>query len=156
MSIATAVKSYLEERAIDYSLVPHPHTLSSMDTAASAHVPGDQLAKAVIVAADGTHLMVVVPSDYHVHLGLLHGHLGRQVGLVTEDELAGLFPDCERGAIPSLGQAYGLKTLLDRKLLDETEVYFESGDHRSLVKVSGGSFRALMADADLVDVGAHI
>ena len=156
MSVSATVKSHLDERSIDYSLVPHPHTLSSMDTAASAHVPGDRLAKAVIVSHDGTYLMVVVPSDYHVHLGQLHRHLGGQVGLATEEELSGLFPDCERGAIPSIGAAYGLRTLLDRKLLGEPEVYFESGDHESLIKISGDTFQALMVDAEPVDVGTHI
>jgi Ala-tRNA(Pro) deacylase len=156
MSVSATVKSYLDERSIGYSLVPHPHTLSSMDTAASAHVPGDRLAKAVIVNNDGTYLMVVVPSDYHVHLSQLHHHLGGAVGLATEDELAGLFPDCERGAIPPVGAAFGLRTLLDRKLLSEPEVYFESGDHASLIKVGGDTFQSLMTDAELVDVGAHI
>lgn len=156
MSVAAKMKSYLDERSIDYSLIPHPHTRSSMDTAASAHVPGDWLAKAVIVHHEDACLMVVVPSDYHVHLGLLHHHLGGEVGLATESELADLFPDCEVGAIPPVGPAYGLRTLLDTKLRDAPEVYFEAGDHESLVKVSGETFRSLMADVDTVDLAKHI
>ncbi len=156
MSIATTLRTYLEGRAITYALVPHPHTGSSMDTAAAAHVPGDRLAKAVIVQSQGEPLMVVVPSDYHVHLGLLHRHLGGEVGLATEQELAALFPDCEPGAIPVIGQAYGMRTLLDSTLLEEPEVYLEAGDHETLVRVAGDDFRALMEDAEPVDVGQHI
>jgi len=156
MSISAAVKSYLDQRSIEYATVPHPHTLSSMDTAASAHVPGDRLAKAVIVNHEDAHLMVVVPSDYHVHLGLLHRHLRTEVGLATEREVSGLFPDCELGAIPPIGAAYGLRTLVDSRLRKEPEVYFESGDHESLIKVSAETFRTLMADADSVDMAEHI
>ena len=156
MSIATTLRTYLEGRAISYALVPHPHTGSSMDTAASAHVPGDRLAKAVIVQSQGEPLMVVVPSDYHVHLGLLHRHLGSEVGLATEAELATLFPDCEPGAIPVIGQAYGIRTLLDSTLLEEPELYLEAGDHETLVRLVGDDFRALMEDAEPVDVGQHI
>ncbi len=156
MSIATTLRTYLEGRAITYALVPHPHTGSSMDTAASAHVPGDRLAKAVIVQSQGEPLMVVVPSDYHVHLGLLHRHLGSEVGLATEAELAALFPDCEPGAIPVIGQAYGIRTLLDSTLLEEPELYLEAGDHETLVRVVGEDFRTLMEDAEPVDVGQHI
>ncbi len=156
MSIAPTLQSYLDGRAVEYTLVPHDHTLSSMDTAAAAHIPGDRLAKAVIVNRQGEHLMVVVPSDYHVHLGRLHRHLGAEVGLATEAELAGLFPDCERGAIPPVGGAYGITTLVENRLRDQPEIYFESGDHASLVRVSGDDFRALTADADPVDVAVHI
>jgi Ala-tRNA(Pro) deacylase len=156
MSIATTLKTHLEGRSLPYSLVAHPHTGSSMDTAASAHVPGDRLAKAVILKSGDDPLMVVVPSDYHVHMGLLHRHLDEEVGLATEAELAALFPDCEPGAVPALGQAYGLRTLLDSTLLNEPEVYLEAGDHETLVRLTGEDFRALMEDAEQVDVGQHI
>jgi Ala-tRNA(Pro) deacylase len=36
------------------------------------------------------------------------------------------------------------------------EVYFESGDHEHLVKISGAGFADLMRAAELVDVGRHI
>jgi Ala-tRNA(Pro) deacylase len=49
-----------------------------------------------------------------------------------------------------------LRTLLDTKLRDAPEVYFEAGDHESLVKVSGETFRSLMADADTLDLAEHI
>jgi Ala-tRNA(Pro) deacylase len=127
-----------------------------MVTAAAAHVSGGQLAKAVIVKDDETYFMVVVPSDYHVHLGRLHQHLGREVGLATEQELVRLFPDCDEGAAPPLGAAYGLPTLVDTSLLEQQQVYFESGDHESLVKLSGEQFRALLAGAERVNVGQHV
>jgi len=156
MSIATTLRSYLDGLGVTYTLVPHTHTGSSMDTAASAHVPGDRLAKAVIVKSEDEPLMVVVPSDYHVHLGLLHRYLGHEVGLATEAELAALFPDCEPGAAPAIGQAYGIRTLLDSTLLNESEVYLEGGDHETLVRLTGEEFRALMDEAEAVDVGQHI
>jgi Ala-tRNA(Pro) deacylase len=156
MAIAEKLKAHLEASSIDYELIPHPHSESSMVTAASAHVPGDRLAKAVIVKDEDAYLMVVVPSDYHVHLGTLHRKLGREVGLATEPELVTLFPDCDEGAAPPVGAAYGLKTLVDQTLLEQPEVYFESGDHEHLVKVSGAQFKALQRDAEAVDVGQHI
>ncbi len=39
MSIARTLANYLDEHLIQYDLISHPHTQSSMDTAASAHVP---------------------------------------------------------------------------------------------------------------------
>ncbi|MEW7972294.1 MAG: YbaK/EbsC family protein [Candidatus Thiodiazotropha endolucinida] len=155
MSVSNTVRSYLEGQDIPYELIAHKHTQSSMESAGAAHVESDHLAKAVIVKEGDEYMMVVVPCDYHVHLGKLHRLLDREVGLATENELIQLFPDCERGAIPPLGTAYKLITLVDRTLLDQPEVYFESGDHEHLIKVSGEQFAHLLGDAEPVDISRH-
>jgi Ala-tRNA(Pro) deacylase len=156
MAIANKLEAHLKGHSIDYELIPHPHTESSMVTAAAARVPGDRLAKAVIVKDGDDYLMVVVPSDYHVHLGALHRKLGRDVGLATEPELVSLFPDCDEGAVPPVGEAYGLKSMIDKSLLELPEVYFEAGDHEHLVKMTGPNFQALHVDADAVEVARHV
>jgi Ala-tRNA(Pro) deacylase len=100
--------------------------------------------------------MVVVPSDYHVSLGALHRKLGRDVGLATEAELAGLFPDCAEGAAPPVGGAYGIKSMVDMALLGQPEIFFEAGDHEHLIRVSAPHFAALQADAETVEIARHI
>jgi Ala-tRNA(Pro) deacylase len=156
MSVSATLESHLKEQCIDYSLVRHPHTGSSMDTAQAAHVPGDALAKGVVVHPEGRYLLAVVPSDYHVDLDLLRDYIGEPVRLASEDELTSLFPDCEPGAVPPIGSAYELKTLVDRRLDDLSEVYFESGDHEHLIKITGDQFALLMDGAERVDVGRHL
>lgn len=156
MTIASKLKAHLQAHSIEYELLAHPHTESSMVTAAATHVPGDRLAKAVIVKDGDDYLMVVVPSDYHVSLGALHRKLGRNVGLATEPELVSLFPDCDPGAAPPVGAAYGLKAMVDVRLLEQPEVFFDAGDHEHLVKMSGPSFTTLQADAEAIEVAQHI
>lgn len=155
MSISNTVRSYIEGQSVPFEVISHHHTRSSIESADAAHVESEHLAKAVIVKEGEDYMMVVVPSDYHVHLGKLHQLLGRAVGLATESELTQLFPDCEQGAIPPLGTAYRLITLVDSSLLNQNEVYFESGDHEHLIKVSGEEFSHLLGDAELVDVSRH-
>ena len=152
MSISTTLKHYLEDRSTSYERVGHAHTQSSLQSAGAAHVANSQVAKAVIVKEEDEYMMVVLPADFHVHLGRLHHLLGRDVGLATEEELISLFPDCEGGAIPPLGAAYRLITFVDSSLLEQAEVYFESGDHEHLVKVTGKQFSELLGDAEAVDL----
>jgi Ala-tRNA(Pro) deacylase len=71
--------------------------------------------------------------------------LDRELELVDEDELANLFADCEAGAIPPIGLAYDVETFLDEALTSLANVYFESGDHEHLVRVSGGDFKHLLS-----------
>ncbi len=69
------------------------------------------------------------------------------LGLATEGEIADLFDDCDLGAVPPVGAAYGLSVVLDESLVDAPEVYFEGGDHTTLVHVAGDAFGTLMSDA---------
>ncbi|MEJ2456394.1 MAG: YbaK/EbsC family protein [Candidatus Thiodiazotropha sp.] len=155
MSISNTVRTFMEGRSIPYEVIAHRHTSSSMESAGAAHVDSDHLAKAVIVKEGDDYMMVVVPSDYRIHLGKLHRLLGREVGLATESELSQLFPDCEGGAIPPLGTAYRLITLVDTGLLKQPEVFFESGDHEHLIRVTGEGFSHLLGDAEPVNVSKH-
>jgi Ala-tRNA(Pro) deacylase len=159
MSIAKQLQAYLKQHEIKYHLITHPHTGSSMESAEQAHVPGDALAKGVLVstAKDGYRL-VVIPSDYHVDLESLYQRLNQEVMMATEAELAQCFPDCEVGAVPPLGAAYGIKTLWDpdSSLGKQDKIYFEAGDHVHLVQLSGRSFHELMASAERGEFSRHI
>ncbi len=77
MPIANKLEAHVKAHSIHYELIPHPHTESSMITAAAAQVRGDRLAKAVIVKDGDDYVMVVVPSNSRVHLGALHRKCGR-------------------------------------------------------------------------------
>jgi Ala-tRNA(Pro) deacylase len=147
MTMSSKLKRFLQEQQIEYDLEPHPHTEDSSHTAREAHVPGDRLAKAVLLIDDLGSLVAVVPATHRVLLGEVHLQLDRNLGLATESELTERFPDCDPGAIPPVGRAFGMDTVVETSLLDQPEVWFEAGDHESLVHVSGNQFRSLMADA---------
>ncbi len=146
MGIPPTLQKYLDEKGVHYEIMCHSHTGGSMETAQAAHIPGDQLVKGVILEDEQGYLMAMVPATYQVGLGKLHKHLNRQLGLATEPELTELFHDCEPGAVPPLGQAYGVAQIMDESLVDCGDVYFEAGNHTDVVHISGSDFRALMAD----------
>ena len=147
MAIALTLKRFLKEHRVTYDVVIHARTLTSMETAAEAHVPGDHLIKCVVIEDSDGYLMVALPSTHRLELGQLHRQLHRDLGLATESELAGLFKDCQVGAIPPIGAAYGIETIVDDSLLQKNDVYFEAGDHEELIHVSGKQFQDLVADA---------
>ncbi len=145
MAIAQTVEDFLAKHAIEYKLVAHPHTGSSHETAEAAHVSEDHIAKAVIVKESGNYAMVVVPANNWVEVEHLRKELNRDFHLAAEDELKALFPDCETGAVPPLGPAYGIETFLDQALTSLANVYFEAGDHEQLVHTGGDDFRTLLS-----------
>jgi Ala-tRNA(Pro) deacylase len=147
MTISATVKQYVEGRGIAYELTSHPVTGSSHESAEVAHVDAGHIAKAVILQDDWGTVMVVVPGDAWVKLSAVNGELDRGLKLAEEGDAARHFPDCDSGAIPPLGPAYGMETLLDEALASLAFVYFESGDHRNLLRVSGEGFLELLSGA---------
>ncbi len=145
MAIALHLKDYLAAQGIAYEVVTHPRATHMMGAAHKAHVPSDCVAKGVLLEDANGYVVAVVPASHHVDLGQLHRWLNRSLGLATEPELAGLFEDCELGAIPPVGAAYGLETIFDDSLGEKPDVYLEAGDHESLLHVKGEDFVRLMA-----------
>ena len=156
MSIAHTLHDYMVLQGVRYEVMTHPHTATSMETAAAAHVPGDELAKAVILEDDDGYVMAVVPATHHVRLGKLRGQLGRNLRLALERDFSAVFSDCEAGAIPPLGMAYGMPTLVDDSLSEQPDVYLEAGDHEGLIHLNGSAFQGLLATAQHGRFSSHI
>ncbi|MBW4947894.1 YbaK/EbsC family protein, partial [Klebsiella pneumoniae] len=106
---------------------------TSMETAAAAHIPGDRLAKTVLLEDDEGYVAAVLPTTYAVRLSDLWVKTGRHLVLAREVELRELFKDCDMGALPPVCMAYGMKTFLEERLAQQPEVYFEAGDHEALI-----------------------
>ena len=156
MPVAMTLRDYLKRWGIDYELVRHPHSNSSLETAEAAHVSGENLAKCVLTEDYQGYLMVVLPASHQVEFERLDEELDRRLSLASEDELGDIFSDCELGAIPPLGEAYGVDVALDNNLAACEDVYFEAGDHTELIHVSGESFRDLMAGAERGQFSCHL
>lgn len=144
MSMARTLQEYLAHKGIAYDILPHRHTDTSINSANSAHIPPDRLAKPVILEDENGYVMAVVPADRHVRIGRLNQVLHRHMGLATEAELPSLFADCDPGAVPPLGDAYGITTVVDESLDDCPDIYLEAGDHEDLIHLKGTAFRRLM------------
>lgn len=147
MAMAKTVESYLQQCRIPYTVMHHAPTHSSRETAQAAHVPAERLAKAVVLLDHGQYVMAVIPASRHLGVETLSQKLGRPLTLAAENRLAPVFKDCDLGAIPPLGPAYGMETIVDDELVDQPEIYFEAGDHEDLIRVDGKEFLALLKEA---------
>ncbi|MDA8365159.1 MAG: YbaK/EbsC family protein [Gammaproteobacteria bacterium] len=147
MSLTPTLRQYLADHHIAYEILGHQRTSSSLATANAAHVPAGMLAKSVVLEDDFGFLVAVIPANCHLALGQVRRLLDRRLGLASERSIAALFRDCEAGAVPAAGCAYGLDTVVDDSLVDQPEVYIEGGDHRELLHLSKDQFRRLFSAA---------
>lgn len=144
MSISITMQGYLEDNHIRYDAAKHARTGCSMMTAHASHVPGGALAKGVVLKWDDGYVLAVLPASRHVDLARMREIIGDKVRLASEEEASSLFPDCDEGAVPILGVPYRVCCVVDEQLRHAGDVYFEGGDHRTLVHVTGDEFSRLM------------
>lgn len=155
MTIASTVYSALDRCSIDYDILKHPRSATSSQTAETAHVTGEQVAKAVVLKDPYGYVLAVLPATFNLELDVVRKELHRRLELAGEDELESLFYDCEPGAVPPLGADYGLPTVVDDVLCEQTDIYFEGGDHQGLVHVSQTAFEQLVRDAEYFRFSSH-
>jgi Ala-tRNA(Pro) deacylase len=152
MSIAPTVIQALKFKGVDFTVVEHPHTATSIGSAHAAHVAEGLVAKAVLLKDPGGFLLAVVPASAHLDLERIGRALHRPLSLASEDDLTEAFYDCEPGAVPAVGEDYLIPTVVDERLRHMDEVFFEAGDHERLVHISADGFSRLMEDAEYLPI----
>jgi Ala-tRNA(Pro) deacylase len=155
MAIAPTFQKYLAAKHVEYDVIAHEPTKTSMRTAEKARVSGDRVAKAVVLRDEFGYVLAILPASHHLRLQDLRAQLGLDVGFATEREIEELFEDCAAGAIPPVGECYGLDTVVDDSIEEQPEVYMEGGDHATLVHMNHAQFASLMATARHGCFSAH-
>lgn len=139
------LKEFLDSHNIRYVTISHSRAFTAQETATSAHIPGKELAKTVMVKIDGKMAMAVLPASCKVDFDLLRKATGSgQAEIADEKEFKNLFPECEVGAMPPFGNLYGMDVFVARSLTEDEEIAFNAGSHRELVKMAYRDFERLV------------
>ena len=142
---AQKVAQYLDSQKVKYVLIKHSPAFTAQEIAATAHIPGKELAKTVMVKLDGDMAMAVLPASYRVDFKGLKKLTGaKKVELASENEFQRLFPQCEIGAMPPFGNLYEMKVFVANPLPEDDEIAFNAGSHAELMKLHYADFAKLV------------
>jgi prolyl-tRNA editing enzyme YbaK/EbsC (Cys-tRNA(Pro) deacylase) len=98
MAIPDKIQSYLEENVVSYRHKIHPVAYTSQEIAAADHIPGRELAKTVVLTADGRLVMAVLPADHVINMQALKKGIGsKSIALAPERQFIRHFPSCQAG-----------------------------------------------------------
>jgi Ala-tRNA(Pro) deacylase len=141
MRATSQIHEFLREAGVPYSLVAHREAFTAQEDAAATHVPGRNWAKVVACFVDGIPIEAVVPATRVVDLRrLLNLVGGDEIRLAEQAELPYLFPECEQGAMPSLGPLYQQQVYVDVTLAAEDEIIFNAGTHTEAIAMRWADF----------------
>ena len=147
MTIAPTLQRYMADRGIQYDLIPHEPAMTSLGTAHAGHIPKDCMAKGVMLSNGQDYMLAIMPASNHLRLSDLKSELGQELRLASEDEIVNVFRDCDRGAIPPVGSCYGIDVIIDDDMGRKQDIYFEGGDHATLVHMKRDDFSRLNPQA---------
>ena len=142
---ASRIKRFLEENDVAYTRIEHEVAYTAQETAALAHIPGREVAKTVMVRIDGVLAMAILPATNRLSKERLKGVAhAREVTMASEQDFKDMFPDCELGAMPPLGNLYDLKVYVDKSLAADEQIAFNAGTHAELIQISYHDFERLV------------
>ena len=144
MSVCKRLREYLDACAAKYIVISHSPAFTAQEIAASMHVPGREMAKAVVIKTPQGLAMCVVRAMDKIDVDLVANQLGTtSARLATEQEFRNHFPDCEMGAMPPFGILYAVPTLVDEELTHDREIVFNAGTHVEAVRMRFDDFKRL-------------
>ncbi len=156
MTVAPTLQEYLDYNELEYEVVDHlPKKLKQVNPE-NGVITGDRVAKPVLLGDDDSYLLAVLPYSHRLDIDRLNQAMARSLVIMNQNELDATFTDCDRGAIPPTGELYGVDTLADPALFDKDEVFFESGDAKLMIRMTGSEFRKLLKDAHVHKISHHL
>lgn len=139
------LKDFLDSNNIKYTTISHSPAYTAQQVAASAHIPGKEMAKTVVVKLDGKMAMAVLPASLKVDFDLLKKALkASKVELANEQEFKDMFPECEVGAMPPFGNLYGMDVFVAQRLTEDEDIAFNACSHKELIRMTFKDFEKLV------------
>ena len=142
---AKVVKEFLDQNKIKYVSIKHSRAFTAQEIAASAHIHGKKIAKTVVLKVEGKIVFAVLPATYKVDFNLLKEALKTDnVRLANELEFKDKCPGCEVGAMPPMGNLFGIETYVAASLVEDDEIAFNAGTHTELIRLNYSDYEKLV------------
>jgi Ala-tRNA(Pro) deacylase len=156
MVMREKLEKLFEEENVHFEIMAHAEVYTAQETAADLHVPGSQVAKVVMVKANGGLVMLVLPAEYNIDFGKLKTVLGvKKVALASEEDFGDLFPDCDTGAMPPFGNLYGVPVWIDDHLADQESITFNACTHHEAARIAYRDYERLVKP-EVAAFGKHV
>jgi Ala-tRNA(Pro) deacylase len=156
MPILPKLQEFLDRNGVRYTHTVHPLAYTAREVAHAEHLPPQEVAKVVVVVADGEYRMAVLPASRLIDFPEVRAVLDSpSARLATEEELGRVFPDCELGAMPPFGNLYQMKVLMDATLLADEQIAFNAGTHRDVIHMLTEDF-CRVVKPEIVSVGREM
>ena len=142
---ARKLKDFLDRQNVRYITIFHSPAYTAQAIAHIAHISGRELAKSVMLKADGELVMAVLPATHKVNLDIFRDSIGaRSIELASERDFLDAFPGCELGAMPPFGNLWDIPVYVAERLTEDETIAFNAGSHTELIQMDYSDYERLV------------
>ena len=126
MNIFEKIKKILDERGLEYSVKHHEPAYTSEQAAKVRGQSLKQGAKAIILKTNGNFVLAVLSAEKKIDSKKLRRILcSKKISFADVEQIKKY--ELVPGSVPPFGSVLGLKTYVDRSLLENNEISFNAG-----------------------------
>lgn len=151
MSIPKKIKSYLDKQDIDYEEIAHKTVYTAYDAAQTLKKELKEIAKNLIIKADNTYALVVVPADKRLDLNKIKKALKANKVSIPNEKVIIKVLKIKPGAVSSFGKLHKLEMLVDKAMIGTKKAVFSTGSVTDSVLMKVKDF-VQMEEAKMADI----
>jgi prolyl-tRNA editing enzyme YbaK/EbsC (Cys-tRNA(Pro) deacylase) len=147
------LKSFLEERYIDFEIVKFEKSVISSENAASQ--TNGTIVKSILLICDGNPTLFILLGKNKIDFEKVKKEIGfKDVRLAKAKEVREI-TGYDIGALPPLAHKQKIKTIIDKKvneLNDNEIIYCGGGSHYHLLKIRKKELIKILSNVEIKDV----
>lgn len=127
MPIPEKVKKYLDSKGVDYEELAHKTVYTAYDAAQTLKKQLKEIAKTILVEADKTHALVVLPADKKIDMEKLKKALGAKKISIPNEKVMIKVLKIKPGTLSSFGRLHDLEVVVDKAMLGVKKAVVSTG-----------------------------
>jgi len=151
MPIPKKIKSYLDKQDIDYEEIAHKTVYTAYDAALTLKKELKEIAKNLIIKADNTYALVIVPADKRLDLNKIKKALKAKKVSIPNEKVIVKVLKIKPGAVSSFGKLHQLEMLVDKAMAGTKKAVFSTGSVTDSVFMKVKDF-IQMEEAKIADI----
>ncbi|NVJ62537.1 MAG: HDOD domain-containing protein [Gammaproteobacteria bacterium] len=147
MSLSKTIADILSSMEISYEIKDIDEAPYGT-IAERAGIPESSLLRAVLLQAEGSRYLAVLPADHLLDFEVAKRVKGLDFSVASTELLQHTFRYLDTNAIPALPEGFGVTGLIDESVFSLSQAYIMSGDNKQLIKLENSEIRKLYNDCE--------
>lgn len=156
MPVPSSVQSLLNKQNVHYQVSDVPLNENERALWHDQHLRTMSAAKSVILQDSNGRVQVIYAADRLLDLKAVNRQLNRELHAAKPEDISKFCLSHNLQSIPALPKLAGLLTLIDRSLVERSELLADSGDDKQLLRFSREEFQQIMDDATICDIAVPL
>lgn len=127
MALPSNVKKYLDKHGVDYEALAHKTVYTAYDAAQTLQKQLKEIAKTILVEADKTHVLVILPADKKINMDKLKKALGAKSLRIPDEKVMIKVMKIQPGTLSSFGKLHNMETVIDKAMLGTKKAVISTG-----------------------------